>query len=738
MKMFWPWGYDPNNPAVSAPSDVYYADLTGNWDLDGDGYYGEWGDDFGPGGIDRHWEVMVGRIPCYKAPIGRFPYAESVKDLDEILEKTIDYEERTLSSQLLEWRKNVLLGMNEGPGSCLFGESIKNDILIPAEWSYHRVYGDNIIDGCELDSPPETIITNETCGTVFPEVWGAGKFGLVIWHAHGSAEGSECIITSSRSSLLNDDYPSFTFQSSCYTGKIEEPNNLAYSLLKHGAVCTVASNRKLQEGALGYRFTGSGIAYEYASRIVAGQTSGEALHSSKEKIKIPQDAGGYWPNFLNYNIYGDPSLRLVNLEEIYVDSKASGKNDGSSWENAYNYLQDALATALPGSEIRVAQGTYNPDQGIGINSGDREASFNLKNGLELKGGYAGIGALDPNLRDIESYKTILSGDLSDNDIEVAGANDLLNKPTRSENSYHVVSVAPGVNETTILVGFTITGGNADSNDANGSGGGIYIDQAHPTLIDCNVTSNFAAFQGGGVYNKGGEMILKSCTFRNNYAKSTGGAIYNHGYIILDGCKFVANKTDYDPYDGYGGAMMNYYSHSTLINCLFSGNGGSFGGAINNQWSTSVLNNCTFCQNVAYSGGSFWNYASSSVLTNCILWENAPQEIVHYDTGSITDVLYSDVKTSNGKPWPGEGNIYKDPNFADSDNGDYHLNAVSPCIDAGLGDEGVTIPMTDIEDQPRFDDPATPNTGSGTPDYIDIGAYEYAGRFNNQDLFVILQ
>ena len=42
---------------------------------------------------------------------------------------------------------------------------------------------------------------------------------------------------------------------------------------------------------------------------------------------------------------------------IYVDAYAAGANNGSSWENAYSYLQDALAdaeTAEKPVEIRVA------------------------------------------------------------------------------------------------------------------------------------------------------------------------------------------------------------------------------------------------------------------------------------------------------------------------------------------------------------------------------------------------
>ena len=50
---------------------------------------------------------------------------------------------------------------------------------------------------------------------------------------------------------------------------------------------------------------------------------------------------------------------------IYVDDDAAGANDGSSWQNAYIYLQDALADAnssVKPVEIRVAQGIYKQDK----------------------------------------------------------------------------------------------------------------------------------------------------------------------------------------------------------------------------------------------------------------------------------------------------------------------------------------------------------------------------------------
>ena len=65
----------------------------------------------------------------------------------------------------------------------------------------------------------------------------------------------------------------------------------------------------------------------------------------------------------------------------------------------------------------------------------------------------------------------------------------------------------------------------------------------------------------------------------------------------------------------------------------------------------------------------------------------------------------------------------DPRFADPANGDFHLMAGSPAIDAA-NTAVASWSALDADGHARVDDPLTPNTGLGPVPYADRGAFEY--------------
>ncbi|MDD5063913.1 MAG: right-handed parallel beta-helix repeat-containing protein [Phycisphaerae bacterium] len=449
---------------------------------------------------------------------------------------------------------------------------------------------------------------------------------------------------------------------------------------------------------------------------------------------------------------------------IYVDDDADGADDGSSWHDAFNYLQDALyAAANTGGEannIRVAQGTYEPDRGQHQTPGDRTASFDLQSGVTLYGGFAGLGMPDPNVREPNLYQTILSGDLDANDVYVNDPRDLITEPTRAENSYHVV-VSSYSDATAVIDGFTITGGNAMTSWPYGHGGGMFCYyNANCTVNNCTFLENTSRFGGGLAGNSGCDYLrVTDCTFLRNAASNNGGGIdlYQSHYVVLADCSFIGNVGistgaggmsiinsssptltncifGENSADGYAGGIFNNGSSPTLTNCIFSDNSalnGGGGGMYNGYYSSPTLTNCTFSGNSANTegGGMVNDYYSNPNITNCILWGNtapAGAQIYNIET-SFSAVTFSDVQGG----FPGLGNIDADPCFVDPANGDYHLKSegwswdaerdrwtyddvTSRCIDAGnpgspLGDESLSVP----------DDP---NNIWGQNLRIDMGAF----------------
>lgn len=356
MKMLWPrnnaTGEYISTDFKQSPSDIYYADLSGNWDMDGDGYYGEYGHDFGSGGVDLNWELYVGRIPYYG----------NVNDLDSILLKIMNYENS--SEEEIGWRKNVLLPMKPSddstPGYHL-GEAVKDDIL-PSTWGYTRVYD---YDGSYVLSPaPEVRDCTESNVT---SSWNSSNFGGVFWWTHGWYTTATGVMDLTHAATLDDSHPSVVFQGSCFNAHPETSSNLSYSLLKNGAIAAIGATRYSWYSPGQTSFAGSdssaGMTYDFSVQIINGNKDfGTALFLVKEG-QPSHDC--WWMNFTDFNLYGDPSLDLGSSDSssrFLVSGRVvtdEGALSGVTVTLSGDFVKKETTTSSTGSYIlEVPEGSY--------------------------------------------------------------------------------------------------------------------------------------------------------------------------------------------------------------------------------------------------------------------------------------------------------------------------------------------------------------------------------------------
>ena len=384
-----------------------------------------------------------------------------------------------------------------------------------------------------------------------------------------------------------------------------------------------------------------------------------------------------------------------------VTTAGTTAGDGSDWGAQAMDLQTALADNNC-TEIWVTGGVYKPVTPVlpgSPTANERGVSFVIDRPLQLYGGLAGTESLLAE-RDLSAdFTSVLSGDIGGDDTTGADQVVVNAADISGANSIHVVLIdgttGTAIGTSTVVDGFVITAGQANTSAPGSWGGGLLCDgegpdsECSPVLRNLTFSGN-RADHGGAICNNGSysgnsHPIIEDATFRGNLAVIGGGAMFNNGRSG-NSSPHLLNLTFFQNAADFGGAVFNYAqsgkSSPTIESATFSGTTAlTFGGAIAN---TSLAGE------------------SKPVILHSIVWGNAAPENpsignspAYPDTTTHPDIIFSVIEGSGGSgaSWDpnighnGGGNIDADPMLGPlQDNGGFN-QTMAPSLEGPAFDSG---------------------------------------------------
>ena len=379
-----------NSPGGIVPTDHYYADLTGDWDSDGDGLYGEYGED----DVDFVPEVIVGRIP-----FGDLPSVEAV------CAKLVAFESDTTAWKNQALLMGAILNLKD-EGS--MGRPRTDGAELMEQLRIHPLAGascSTLYEKAGLAPCPYTC-TWPLTWTWATQAWASGDYGLVSWHSHASEDrlyrkywqwdDGDSIPESGEIETryyfrladvdsLDDEHPGLVFACACDTGDPDE-ENLAFGLLLNGAASVVAATRAGYYANGWQDSTDGGIAsldYHFFQALTDGEKAGQALFTSKEVYldRYFWEGAPSQQNLQTFCLYGDPSLTQPGVgglgPEIVAVSPTPNACDAPVWsEISVTFSRPMRAATITESSWIVAGAQTGPHSGtIAYDAETRTATF---------------------------------------------------------------------------------------------------------------------------------------------------------------------------------------------------------------------------------------------------------------------------------------------------------------------------------------------------------------------------
>jgi hypothetical protein len=311
-----------------------------------------------------------------------------------------------------------------------------------------------------------------------------------------------------------------------------------------------------------------------------------------------------------YEFQGSPG---IPLRTIYVNAAATGKGDGSSWQNAFKTLQQALLYCA--DTIKMAAGVYITDNSM------VDSTFSVQNKTVILGGYPSTGSPTEAQRDPSRNQTLLNGNFPnggsagypvltaihcDSTTLIDGL-AFSNQTASQEGAVETLYIAYGSNLRVNNCRFF-----AEGNDAM-SGAGIHV--AHgssPLITRSNFNTHISNYSAGGISCDSSSPIIRNCYFESNPNSVYAGwaILFQNCTGVVDSCQFVTLLSEAATV-----MVRDIASHVLYNNCLFDSYDGTSLSC--SSKSAPVLNNCVFMNKGFFAAGScIYNDNSNPVFNRC--------------------------------------------------------------------------------------------------------------------------
>lgn len=288
---------DDHSPWAQVPTDFYYEELTGTWDGDGDGFFGEYGHDMNKDTEDYIPELHVGRIPW-----------DEPDQIHTACEAIMLYEQDTSPRM-----KHAL-----GAAATIFQPCditglvnvARHLVLKPAGYQTTALY-----ENCPSANPDLDLTRDNFLG-----MWEALEPGFVIWFSHGNEYGSyyneDPYTFIDVDHIPRDVAPAVGVTSGCIVGA-PDTESLGRVLVREGVCASFLGSSRIT-------FYGDDNPFPAFLSIFAGGVSfiwdRPALSEAKavamdyfvKNERVPENLEGwcFHQNLFQFMVFGDPSIQL--------------------------------------------------------------------------------------------------------------------------------------------------------------------------------------------------------------------------------------------------------------------------------------------------------------------------------------------------------------------------------------------------------------------------------------------